>query len=97
MGLTWRCFCPDGTNTEFIPTEPDAVVDFAEYATDNCPDLMEVSEVKQVFLDMLDQDSDDVIFLVKKYGKSRFVRRQLVDSDGVSNPYTVDSPQQLAK
>nr|KAG5687519.1 hypothetical protein BaRGS_027304 [Batillaria attramentaria] len=50
-----------------------------------------VSDLIEGFMKMiLDQDSTDVIFEVKKPAKGVFRKRQVVDSDGVSNPVTVD-------
>nr|KAG5702868.1 hypothetical protein BaRGS_019087 [Batillaria attramentaria] len=55
--------------------------------------MLEVEDAVHAFMKMLrDQDSDDVIFEVWRGTGGKFRRRQLVDSDGVSNPVIVDNP-----
>ncbi|KAK7491388.1 hypothetical protein BaRGS_00017366 [Batillaria attramentaria] len=97
MGVRWRCFCPALTDTDLLKEANDAdsgkVEDFNAYQALCSVEgaVMSVDETAQEFLKLFqDQDSDDAIFLVRHNGASGYVRRQLVDSDGVSNIVTVD-------
>ncbi|KAK7491408.1 hypothetical protein BaRGS_00017386 [Batillaria attramentaria] len=97
MGVRWRCFCPRATQTDFIKVKEGMVQDIEEYLSVCLQSVMKVSEVAEEFLKVVqDEENNDVIYLVQEGGKSRYVRRQLIDSDGVSNPLTVDNPQPAA-
>ncbi|KAK7491387.1 hypothetical protein BaRGS_00017365 [Batillaria attramentaria] len=94
MGVKWRCFCPKLTDTNLVNEIKDRMLeDLDGFLTmSSAKDArMSVDETAQEFLKLVqDQGSDDVIYLVRKNGASGYVRRQLVDTDGVSNAVTVD-------
>ncbi|KAK7465161.1 hypothetical protein BaRGS_00037664, partial [Batillaria attramentaria] len=92
MGITWRALCPDAVYTDLLPVVDGQVHDAADFRHSLLSrKVLQVSDLIEGFMKMiLDQDSTDVIFEVKKPAKGVFRKRQVVDSDGVSNPVTVD-------
>nr|KAG5687517.1 hypothetical protein BaRGS_027302 [Batillaria attramentaria] len=53
--------------------------------------IFRVAEVVAAFMQLVtDQENDAVIFVVSKGVGGKFHKRQVVDMDGVSNPFTVD-------
>ncbi|KAK7508237.1 hypothetical protein BaRGS_00000476 [Batillaria attramentaria] len=91
MGVRWRCVCVGSVDTDMIhPTEEGQMVDQSTFVIPFAL-LIEMSEYVAAFLKMLrDQAHDDVIFEIQNGTGGRFRKRQIVDSDGVSNPVTVD-------
>ncbi|KAK7465897.1 hypothetical protein BaRGS_00037549 [Batillaria attramentaria] len=94
MGVRWRCLCPDGINTDLLVLQENQVHDVEDFMKEvRAAGILEPEEVVEAFMKIVqDQDSDDVIFELWKGTKGQYRRRQLVDSDGVSNLVTVDTP-----
>nr|KAG5687616.1 hypothetical protein BaRGS_023338 [Batillaria attramentaria] len=90
MGVRWRCLCPDGINTDLLVLQENQVHDVEDFMKEvRAAGILEPEEVVEAFMKIVqDQDSDDVIFELWKGTKGQYRRRQLVDSDGVSNLVT---------
>lgn len=92
MGIRWKCFCPNATDTPIVQVQEGMVHELEEFQREVPKVFMRVEDTVAEFMKVAqDQDIDEVTYYVNKDGASRYVRRQLVDSDGFSNPVTVDN------
>ncbi|KAK7474105.1 hypothetical protein BaRGS_00034634 [Batillaria attramentaria] len=95
MGVKWRVICPHSVKTDILNLTDDQVVDLTDLRKHiqklkEDKIMIEASVFAEAFIQMMeDHDNDGVIFDVKT-NEGRYRRRQIVDADGVSNPFMCD-------
>ncbi|XP_025078023.1 15-hydroxyprostaglandin dehydrogenase [NAD(+)]-like [Pomacea canaliculata] len=95
QGVRWISLCPFGVNTNFISPKEEQVIDKDVFlATLDVFGVIELEDVAGAFMRLLQNENNNgaIMEVSPQFKAGRYLKRMLVDEDGISDPVPADKP-----
>ncbi|XP_025102035.1 15-hydroxyprostaglandin dehydrogenase [NAD(+)]-like [Pomacea canaliculata] len=94
-GVRWCSLCPMPVNTDLMVVAEDKVIDLDEFRVYVKATIIEPEDVVSAFLRLLQDEGNNgsIMEVTAAHRNGRYRKRIIVNADGVSEPFLVDTPE----